>query len=679
MVASKSRARKYMILGLTGGFVFLFGLVIGRGLQPKPLSDEHVSARPVEAIEAQTIWTCSMHPQIRQPEPGKCPICQMDLIPAAKENNGQNQSQRMMTMTPDAMRLAEIQTSIVTRKFVDVQIPLIGKVDYDQTRLKTIAAWVPGRLERLFVDSVGVPVRKGDHLVRMYSPELYAAQEEYLQAINAVNNLEGSGSQLVRRSTEKTVDAAREKLRLLGFSPAQITALDSDKKAESTVQINAPVSGIVIQKSALEGAYVKTGSPIYTVADLSIVWIVLDAYESNVGWLRYGQTVEIKTEAYGDRIFSGWISFIDPILNPQTRTINVRAVVTNPDGMLRPNMFARAVVQARVADGGEIISNNLQGKWISPMHPQIIKDASGTCDICGMPLVKADSLGYISEKDAKEPLVIPASAVLTTGKRSIVYVRVPDDEQPTFEGVEVEVGLRAGDDYIINAGLKEGQEVVTNGNFKIDSALQLLAKPSMMNPADNAATNDNTHNAQSLNALADKSKEINITKDFLVTLAPLYDAYLKVQQALANDNENDARAALSQLSDVLGKIKMNQISGDEHMLWMEFSRNLKDSLAHRMHMADIAGVRKVFLSVSDTIVAIERQFGHAGNLPHRIAFCPMADDGKGAEWVQTEDRVNNPYYGAAMLRCGEIRQTIAPAMTMTHPATAAEGSHEQQK
>jgi Cu(I)/Ag(I) efflux system membrane fusion protein len=227
--------------------------------------------------------------------------------------------------------------------------------------------------------------------------------------------------------------------------------------------------------------YVKTGSKIYTIADLSRVWIQLDAYESDINWLRYGSAVEFSTESYPGEIFKGTISFTDPIINPATRTAKVRVIVENASRKLKPGMFVRAIARPQVGENGRIMNPDLAGKWISPMHPEIVKDEPGPCDVCGMPLVTAESLGYVdSEDDSNAPLLIPVTAALKTGKRAVVYVEIPDQEKPTYEGREVALGMRLGDFYIVKSGLKEGERVVTRGAFKLDAELQIRAKPSMM-------------------------------------------------------------------------------------------------------------------------------------------------------------------------------------------------------
>jgi Cu(I)/Ag(I) efflux system membrane fusion protein len=470
--------------GLKILLVVLAGFVLGyfaRGLTapPEQMAEHHnVSG---SAQEKQQWWTCSMHPQIRRPGPGKCPICFMDLVPV-KSESGQI-GMRQIVFSEDALKLMEVQTTPVERKFVETQIRMVGKIDYDETRLKHITAWVPGRIDRLYVDFTGTQVIKGDHMVNLYSPELISAQAEFLQAAKAVQNMKPDVSRLVKGSIKATLEAASEKLRLLGLTEEQIKQIEETGELTDHITIYAPIGGIVLGKHVTEGAYVKTGTKIYSIADLSELWVQLDAYESDTEWIRYGQEVEFTTEAFPGDLFKGRISFISPTLDPRTRTFKVRLNVSNPDGKLKPDMFVRAVVRSKIASGEKIMDVDMAGKWICPMHPSVVKDKAGICDICQMPLVTTESLGYVkAELPEKAPLVIPASAPLITGKRAVVYVQVPDAEKPTFEGREVILGPRAGDYYLVREGLAEGEVVVTNGNFKIDSALQIQAKPSMMNP-----------------------------------------------------------------------------------------------------------------------------------------------------------------------------------------------------
>lgn len=484
----RSKAAKIALIVVVA---FLAGYFLRPFSQQPPAKHEH------EAVNQQQVtqtWTCSMHPQIRQPKPGKCPICFMDLVPVSVSEAGIGP--RQISFSNEAIKLMEIETTPVERKFVSAEVRMAGKIDYDETKVKRITAWVPGRIDRLYVDFTGTQVNKGDHMVYLYSPNLLSAQAELLQALKASENIKPGSSELITRSILATLGAAREKLRLLGLTQQQIEQIEKTAKPVDHITIYAPIGGIVIHKNATEGMYVETGTPIYALADLSRLWVKLDAYESDLPWIRYGQEVEFTTEAYPGEVFKGTISFIAPVLNPKTRTVKLRVNVDNPDGRLKPEMFVRAVVSSRVAQGGKVMDPKMAGKWICPMHPDIVKSEVDICDICGMDLVTTESLGYVKAQIPEEaPLVIPASAPLITGKRAVVYVKLTNKEKPIFEGREIVLGSRAGDYYIVKAGLTEGQVVVTKGNFKIDSALQIQAKPSMMSPEGGAAVPEH-HDSQ---------------------------------------------------------------------------------------------------------------------------------------------------------------------------------------
>jgi Cu(I)/Ag(I) efflux system membrane fusion protein len=445
-----------------------------------------ITAKDSEIHAQQTLeqmWTCSMHPQIQQPKSGKCPICFMDLIPVETGSDTMGAGSSQISFSPEAIKLMELQTTPVERKFVEAEIRLVGKIEYDETKLKHVTAWAGGRIDRLFVDFVGTEVIEGDHMVRLYSPELISAQAEYLQVLKSVENMLDNTSELIRKSNNATLKAAKEKLLLLGLTELQLKDIQSKGEPVDYLTIYAPVGGVVLERHVTEGAYVKTGTMIYTIADLSSIWVKLDAYESDVALVTYQQEVKFTTEAYPGETFKGRVTFIPPTLDPKTRTVKLRVNVPNSDGKLKPGMFVRAVVHSKLSQDGVVADPNLANKFVCPMHPSIIKDEPGICDICEMDLVKAPSRGIVTTDHAeKVPLVIPTSAPLITGKRAVVYVKTSETEKPTFEGREIVLGPRAGDYYIVKEGLSEGEIVVTRGNFKIDSALQIQAKPSMMSP-----------------------------------------------------------------------------------------------------------------------------------------------------------------------------------------------------
>ena len=729
---------------------------------------DHASAGEDEA----QIWTCSMHPQIRRDGPGKCPICGMDLVPVKKSAGGV----RTVSISSDVKKLMNVQTVPVQRQYVTANVRMVGKVEYDQTRLAHITAWVSGRLDRLFVEFEGVEVKKGDHMAYIYSEELYTAQEELVSA------LQSSAGRPSSRFVEPIdlAESAREKLRLLGITEKQIKEIEQRGKPSTHLTIYSPASGIVVKKHRQEGDRVRTGDRIYTVADLDHLWVQMDAYESDLPWLRYGQDVEFTTEAYPGEVFHGRIAFIDPVLNEATRTVKVRVNVANEDGRLKPEMFVRAVVRSQIAAGGRVLDASLAGKWISPMHPEIVKEEPGECDVCGMPLVRAETLGYVTAepKDTAKPLVIPVSAALLTGTRAIVYVQIPDAEEPTYEGREVVLGPRAGDYYLVKTGLTEGELLVTNGNFKLDSALQIAAKPSMMTPEGGGGGGAHDHGGESkpktdgegmemaehamtlpsplqghlhqtveavdnigaavesaeldsirkaFGQLGERVASLNVNqltgdmraqldefvmllrndavegqdiqtiqdadRVYLVTkrhsdrlqkmfglshgahqmaqesldvpdafrqeLARIVSPYLAIGQALAADDAKAASQAVSDLHRVVESVSGQSLTGKAAEMWTAERRSLSKIAARLAKANDLPALRSAFALLSDELLTLHRTFGLPGSHQLFELHCPMAFDGRGATWLQTDKQVRNPYYGASMLKCADRVEPLA--------------------
>lgn len=690
---------------------YKFSTAVNQG-GPASQNDSHADHG---ASESEEIWTCSMHPQIRLPEQGKCPICGMDLIltedspkPAKTasekkplyacsmfclppqpnagkcqicgmemvevdvDDSGEGDAVRTLTLSPAAQKLAEITTEPVSRKFVAAEIRMVGKVNYDETRLKHITAWVPGRLERLYVDYTGIPVKQGDHMVYLYSPDLATAQAELLQALDRAKGATGEQGSLVNRRATDWLEDIRDKFRLWGLTDDQISEIETRGTSTDYMTINAPMGGIVIHKNAVEGMYVNTGTRIYTIADLTRVWIKLEAYESDLQWLRYGQELEFETEAYPGELFKGRVAFIDPILDAKTRTVKLRVNVDNADGRLKPEMFVRAIVHSKIAEGGRIIDAELAGKWISPMHPEIIKDEPGTCDVCGMPLVRAESLDFVSVEtgDATPPLVIPASAPLKTGKRTLIYLAIPD-APGRFEGREIVLGPRAGDYYIVKEGLAEGEQLVVHGNFKIDSAMQIVAKPSMMNPAGGGSAPGHHHAEHAgqqlqdtLTVLPEPRSEIKqpvtamaVPASFRAQLDPAYLSYVKMQAALSRDDLDGAKEAAKSFQADVTRADMTLLNGDAHNLWMKELGQLSTTTEMIGRAKTIDDARFSFALISEGTIAVAKHFG-AGDLSLHRFHCPMAFDGRGADWLQVKERTENPFFGSAMFRCGTLEETI---------------------
>jgi len=383
-----------------------------------PAENKNQAAVYEHSEAEKTIWTCAMHPQIRMDKPGKCPICGMDLIPLQKSDA--EIDDQAIKMSESAMKLAEVQTFIVSKGLASKEIFLYGKIQPDERLLQSQSAHVPGRIEQLFINVTGETVKKGQLIARIYSPELVTAQKELLEAMTMGDKYPA------------VLDAAREKLRNWKLSDQQIQEIEKSGKVTSTFDIYANTSGIVTARKVNEGDYINKGAVLFDVADLSQIWAFFDAYESDLPWLSLGQNVEFTALAIPGKTFEGNVSFIDPVIDPSTRIARVRVELNNTGSQLKPEMFVNGTVKS---------SNPKSG----------------------------------------QQLTIPQSAVLWTGPRSIVYVKIPGTEMPAFKMREITLGATMKDSYIVLDGLEEGEEIVTNGTFSVDAAAQLEGKPSMMN------------------------------------------------------------------------------------------------------------------------------------------------------------------------------------------------------
>ena len=354
-------------------------------------------------------------------------------------------------------------------------------------------------------------------------------------------------------------------------------------------------------------------------------------------------------QAFPGETFHGRIAFIDPEVDRKTRTVPIRVDVPNMHGRLKPGMFARGLVEAQVATGGAVNAPELAGKWISPMHPEIVKDAPGQCDICGMDLVSAESLGYVGGGTAQAPLIVPTSAVLRTGRRAVVYVERPDAARPSYDGREIVLGPRAGDYFVVASGLQEGERVVTRGAFKIDSALQIQARPSMMNPAGGGPPPGHDHGSQPMTSTAASTSAAGTGRLEVPAgqLSALIEPYLKLQAALAADDLQEARAQAGVMMQAIGH-----------------SGPLPELLHAMQAAADLEGARLPHFAVLSEamIAAVRDRPGDAGGPLLRMQ-CPMADGNRGADWLQRAEPLRNPYLGATMPGCGEVEERITAAAT----------------
>ena len=579
-------------ISLLVGFA-LGGLLLGRGERQSP-SD--VGASEPSEPPAATEWTCSMHPQVRAPEAGACPICGMDLIPATTEESGDHEHADRISLTESARVRARIRTAPVKRLHTGrIERRLLGRVDYDETRLRTVTSWIGGRIDRLRVRTTGQRVKRGQVVAALYSPEVFSAHQDLLVAREQITRLQGA-TEMARVGAEATLQAARDRLRLLGVPASELATMEKASRPSEQVRIRSPFAGTVIERLATEGNYVKTGTGLYQIADLSRLWVQLDAYESDLPLLELGQEVSLEVQALPAQTFEGRVTFVAPVLDQRTRTTRVRIEVDNAAGRLRPGMFAEAVVRS---------------------DPDQTRDGS---------------------------LVIPHTAPLFTGRRSLVYVEVPDANRPTYEPRVVRLGPRLGDDYPVVAGLRAGERVVIHGAFTLDADLQIRGGRSMMSLPDDSADQPG-------------SRIVEVPPVHRDALAGVVARYLELHQALAADALADACAAAGTLVRAANAIDPAS-SAPFRQAWLPVQRQLVEHAEHLAGADNLDSARVAFRDLSQQIATILRVFGNPTNHTVRLAFCPMALAGEGGEWVQRASTIQNPYFGATMHSCGEVHEVV---------------------
>ena len=573
------------------------GLLLGWiifGTSNEIQTDEHKHSA---MADSETIWTCSMHPQIRQNEPGDCPLCGMDLIPL--ESTDGELDPMAVSMSPTAMQLAQVQTMVVNKGKADKSIRLNGKVQADERLLFTQPSHIPGRIEKLSVNFTGEFVSAGQVLANVYSPELVTAQEELFEA------------KKIKESQPALFNAAKEKLKNWKLTDKQIDQIIASNKTVEQFPILANVSGYVTKKMVNLGDYIRQGEALYEIADLSKVWLLFDVYESDMTWINKGDAVIYTVQSIPGKTFQGRISYIDPVINPKTRVAKARLEATNKGLMLKPEMFATGTIEAKT-------------------------------------------------NTDNESLTVPKTAVMWTGKRSVVYVMQMSAQGVSFIMREVTLGPELGESYVIDEGLQPGEEIAINGTFSIDAAAQLAGKPSMMNPEGGVAMTGHNHGGNTnsnMETMPVSSKKTTISVDAKKSLQPLFDNYFKLKDALASDDFENAKASGVAMNNSLGKIDMNLFKADAHSQWMQQSTALKAALQHIEHLSDFKDIIENFIKISDSMIAIAESFNPLSTTIY-IQNCPMADSNKGADWLSKEKEILNPYFGQAMLGCGENTKTI---------------------
>jgi Cu(I)/Ag(I) efflux system membrane fusion protein len=458
------------------------------------------------AVNSDVEYYCPMHPHVVQSEPGQCPTCGMPLSarkPGAAEALPEGVTARV-ALSPARIAQAGIQTVETTYRPLSETVTTVGSVTVDERLRARISSKTNGeaRVERLFVNYTGTPVKKGEPLAEMYSPELYQAVRELLIAQKAARERPSTGGR--RSLLGSPVDllaSAREKLRLWGITPEQTEGILRSGKADWRLPILSPIGGVVLEKNVVEGQYVSEGDPMFEVADLSHVWIIAQVYEDQIGLVKVGQSVEARVDAFPGLVFRGQVAFLDPVLNPATRTLRVRYDVENPEGKLRPGMFATVTFRVPVADRPAFAGRQAKpseghthahavsaeeqeicpvttlklGSMGKPVAVEVKGRKVWTCCPACPPKLKATPATYLVRLETApedEVLTVPESAVIDTGTRSIVYV---ETEPGVFEGREVVLGPPSDGLYPVISGLAPGARVAAAGSFLIDAETRLKA------------------------------------------------------------------------------------------------------------------------------------------------------------------------------------------------------------
>ena len=586
---------------LIGAFIvgLLFGWIFFHSSGNKTNTAQELIEHESHSAEAENqIWTCSMHPQIKMDKPGKCPICGMDLIPLISMSSsvsGDDVDPNEIVMTEAAAKLASIQTMIVAKGVPKKTVYLNGKIQADERNIAELTARFGGRIEKLFVNFTGQNVTRGEKLATIYSPGLVTAQRELLEAIS------------FKETRPSLYTAAKGKLKLWDLTDEQISAIEEKGDPQIYFDILSPISGTITMRHVALGDYIKEGTALFKVIDLTKVWALFDAYESDLPWIKLGDKIDFTIQAFPGKTFSAKVTFIDPFIDGQTRVAKVRVEVPNPKLTLKPEMFSTGLLESKIAE-------------------------------------------------ESNKIIVPKSSILWTGKRAVVYIKVQNRETPSFLYREVVLGPEAGAFYVISEGLEEGEEIAVNGVFKIDAASQLQGLPSMMNPEGGAGS---TPHDMSKMDMGTTKKEEPVKTDplFKAQLTQVFKSYLIMKDAFVASNAALVSESANDVSRTIKAVDMGLLKGDPHMTWMEQLVTLEKTITSIGSLSDIEKQRIEFAHFNLTFYDSLKLFG-LSNVTAYSQFCPMALDNEGVYWFSDSEKIRNPYFGDMMLECGEVIEKI---------------------
>ncbi len=386
------------------------------------VEDEPRGAAPPAGERKIAYWRAPMDPSFTADKPGKSPMG-MDLVPVYED---ELEATGTVRIDPITVQNIGVKTAPVERRLLSRKVRTVGRVDYDETRMTDVNTKVAGWVEKLFVDHTGQEVKRGQPLLEIYSPELVAAQEEYLTALEYMRRLEQSAAEEVVQGARDLLVASAQRLRYWDITDQQIAALEHKRQVERTMIVYSPQEGIVVHKAVFAGAYIQPGQHLYRIGDLSRVWVYADIYEYELPWIEEGQKVEVELPYVPGKVFRGQVAYVYPFLESRTRTVKVRMSFANPELELKPEMYANVDIESMVA---------------------------------------------------RDALVVPDQAVIRSGERNVIVVALGEGR---FQPREVKLGVEANGSHQVLEGVRAGERIVTSAQFLIDSESSLKAAVSGM-------------------------------------------------------------------------------------------------------------------------------------------------------------------------------------------------------
>ena len=573
-------------------------------------------ARPAaakgEAAEAEAknqYYTCGMHPWVILPKPGDCPICHMKLVPLDPAKFTSEIAIDPVMTQNIGVRVAPVIAGPVTRT-----VRTVGAVDYNETLLADVNLKVSGWVEKLYINATGQAVEKGQPLLDIYSPDLYSAEEEYLVALKKKESHQASAPSApadVAAMDSELLESARKRLEFYDVSAEQVRELEKAGKAAKTLGLRSPLGGTVIAKNVFEGQKVDPGMSLLRIADLSKVWIMVTVYEYQLPFVEVGQKAVMTLPYVPGRAFEGKVTYIYPYLNPELRQVKVRLEFENPNLVLKPGMFATVELRRTVAEN--------------------------------------------------RPLV-PREAVIDTGVRQVAFVSLGEGR---FEPREVKVGVESDGGMVeILEGLKPGENVVTSGQFLLDSEARLreaLAKMVKGTPA----VEPKAEAAPGGGELAP------LPQAAAKALAAILDAYFQIGSKLSGDTAEGIAAPARQAAEGIDALVKVEMPGGPHF-W-HAHRETAQVRANALELAEAKDIEQTRDRYADLSAAL-RQLVMATGVPPSYGkdihefHCPMyREKTGGAIWLQPTGEVRNPYFGQRMLGCFDTNRAM-PAAGVRPPA-----------